>query len=61
VTQSLLDAYSVSWVRGDTAQGGTKLAKLETGISVNVPLFINTGDKLKIDTRSGAYLERASK
>jgi elongation factor P len=49
------------WVRGDTAQGGTKPAKLETGISVNVPLFINTGDKLKIDTRTGAYLERASK
>jgi elongation factor P len=49
------------WVRGDTAQGGTKPAKLETGISVNVPLFINTGDVLKIDTRSGAYLERAGK
>jgi elongation factor P len=49
------------WVRGDTAQGGTKPAKLETGISVSVPLFINTGDKLKIDTRTGAYLERASK
>ncbi len=50
-----------SWVRGDTAQGGTKPAKLETGISVNVPLFINTGDILKIDTRTGQYLERASK
>ncbi len=49
------------WVRGDTAQGGTKPAKLETGISVNVPLFINVGDVLKIDTRSGEYLERASK
>ena len=49
------------WVRGDTAQGGTKPAKLETGISVNVPLFINTGDVLKIDTRTGQYLERASK
>ena len=48
-------------VRGDTAQGGTKPAKLETGISVNVPLFINTGDVLKIDTRTGQYLERASK
>jgi elongation factor P len=45
--------------RGDTAQGGTKAAKLETGLIVQVPLFINTGDKLKIDTRSGAYLERA--
>jgi elongation factor P len=46
-------------VRGDTAQGGTKAAKMETGLIVQVPLFINTGDKLKIDTRSGAYLERA--
>jgi elongation factor P len=49
------------WVRGDTAQGGTKPAKLETGIQVNVPLFINVGDILKIDTRTGEYLERASK
>ncbi len=49
------------WVRGDTAQGGTKPAKLETGISVNVPLFVNAGDVLKIDTRTGDYLERASK
>jgi elongation factor P len=47
-------------LRGDTAQGGTKPAKLETGLVVNVPLFVNTGDKLKIDTRSGAYLERAN-
>ena len=46
-------------IRGDTAQGGTKAAKMETGLIVQVPLFINTGDKLKIDTRSGAYLERA--
>jgi len=50
-----------SWVRGDTAQGGTKPAKLETGISVNVPLFVNVGDVLKIDTRTGEYLERAGK
>ena len=50
-----------SWVRGDTAQGGTKPAKLETGISVNVPLFVNAGDVLKIDTRTGEYLERANK
>jgi elongation factor P len=49
------------WVKGDTAQGGTKPAKLETGISVNVPLFINVGDALKVDTRSGEYLERAGK
>jgi elongation factor P len=46
-------------LRGDTAQGGTKPARMETGLSVNVPLFVNTGDKIKVDTRSGAYLERA--
>src|SRR3990172_7717172 len=48
-------------VRGDTAQGGTKPATLETGITVNVPLFINVGDVLKVDTRTGQYLERAGK
>jgi elongation factor P len=48
-------------VRGDTAQGGTKPAKLETGIMVNVPLFVNPGDVIKVDTRSGEYLERAGK
>jgi elongation factor P len=46
-------------LRGDTAQGGTKPARLETGLTLNVPLFINTGDKVKVDTRSGQYLERA--
>ncbi|MCK5812548.1 MAG: elongation factor P [Clostridiales bacterium] len=45
--------------KGDTAQGATKLAKLETGTSVKVPLFINIGDKIRIDTRSGEYMERA--
>ena len=48
------------WVKGDTAQGGTKPAKLETGLTVNVPLFVNTGDKVKVDTRSGEYLERSN-
>jgi elongation factor P len=48
-------------MRGDTAQGGDKPAKLETGITVRVPLFIGVGDVLKIDTRSGEYLERVSK
>jgi elongation factor P len=46
-------------IKGDTASGSTKPATMETGLIVQVPLFINTGDKLKIDTRSGAYLERA--
>jgi elongation factor P len=45
--------------KGDTATGATKAAKLETGYSVNVPLFINVGDVLKVDTRSGDYLGRA--
>lgn len=46
-------------IRGDTATGGSKPAKLETGYVVQVPLFINVGDKLIIDTRSGAYVSRA--
>ena len=45
-------------VRGDTASGGTKPAVLETGASVQVPLFVETGNVLKIDTRSDAYVER---
>jgi elongation factor P len=48
------------WVKGDTAQGGTKPATMETGLVVQVPLFIGTGDMIKVDTRSGAYLERVS-
>ena len=46
-------------LKGDTATGGTKVAKLETGYSVRVPLFIQNGDKLIVDTRSGEYLSRA--
>lgn len=53
-------AQTDPWVKGDTAQGGTKPATLETGITVTVPLFINPGDALKIDTRSGEYLSRAT-
>ena len=47
-------------VKGDTATGGTKPATMETGITVQVPLFINAGDKIKVDTRSGQYVERAA-
>ena len=47
-------------LKGDTASGATKPATLETGLVVNVPLFINIGDTLKIDTRSGEYIERVS-
>ena len=46
-------------IRGDTATGGSKNAKLDTGYVVKVPLFINEGDVLRIDTRSGEYIERA--
>ena len=45
-------------LKGDTASGGTKPATLETGLVVSVPLFINVGDTLKIDTRSSDYIER---
>jgi elongation factor P len=46
-------------LKGDTAQGATKPATLETGSEVKVPLFINEGDILKIDTRTGEYVSRA--
>ena len=45
-------------VKGDTATGGTKPAKLETGLVVQVPLFLNVGDIIKVDTRSSSYIER---
>jgi len=45
--------------KGDTATAGTKPATLETGLVIQVPMFINTGDVLKVDTRTGEYLERA--
>lgn len=46
-------------VKGDTVSGGTKDATLETGAVIKVPLFINVGDSLKIDTRTGTYVSRA--
>jgi elongation factor P len=45
-------------VRGDTASGGSKPAELETGAVIQVPFFVNIGDKVKVDTRSDTYLER---
>ena len=45
--------------KGDTATGGTKPATLETGLVIQVPLFINEGDVIKVDTRTGVYLERS--
>ena len=45
--------------KGDTATGGTKPATLETGLVIQVPLFVNSGDLIRVDTRSASYLERA--
>jgi elongation factor P len=45
-------------VRGDTATNVTKQATVETGYTVNVPLFVNEGDRIRIDTRTGEYMER---
>jgi len=46
-------------VQGDRSTGGTKPATLETGAQVQVPLFISTGEKVRVDTRTGEYLSRA--
>jgi elongation factor P len=47
-------------VRGDTATGATKPATLETGAVIQVPLFLKEGDRIKVDTRTGEYIERVS-
>jgi len=47
-------------LQGDRSSAGTKPATMETGAQINVPLFINTGDKLKVDTRDGSYLGRVN-
>lgn len=51
---------STPGLKGDTASGATKPVTLETGLVVNVPLFIEQGDLIRVDTRSGEYIERAS-
>ncbi len=48
-------------VRGDTAQGGTKPAKLETGAVVQVPLFLNEGEVIRVDRREDKYIERVNR
>jgi len=48
-------------IKGNTAQGGTKLVTLETGAAINAPLFINEGDILRINTDTGEYVERVQK
>lgn len=50
--------YAEPGVKGNTATNATKSATVETGATINVPLFINEGDKVKIDTASGSYMER---
>jgi elongation factor P len=49
---------TVPGVKGNTAQGGSKPATMESGLVVQVPLFVNEGDAVKIDTRDGKYIER---
>lgn len=57
-TVELAVAETTPDFRGDTVTGGTKPAILETGMTVQVPLFVGVGDRVRIDTRSGKYLER---
>ncbi len=59
-TVDLKVVETIPGVKGDTATGGNKPAKLETGISVNVPLFINEGDTVKVNTETGLYMTRVS-
>jgi elongation factor P len=51
--------YTEPGFKGDTATGGTKPATVETGVNVDVPIFVNVGDRIKVDTRTGRYIERA--
>ena len=51
--------YTEPGFKGDTATGGTKPATLETGLVVHVPLFVSTGDMIRVNTTTGAYVERA--
>ena len=57
-TVDLVVSESEPGYKGDTAQGATKNAKLETGLNVQVPLFIDVGDTIKVDTRTKEYLSR---
>jgi elongation factor P len=58
-TVELAIAQTDPGLKGDTAAGGTKPAKLQTGKVVQVPLFLNEGERIRIDTRTGQYIERA--
>ncbi|QNE16680.1 elongation factor P [Kribbella qitaiheensis] len=56
----LLVEYTEPGLQGDRSTGGTKPAKLETGFTIQVPLFLTTGEKVKVDTRTGDYLGRVT-
>ncbi len=58
LTVELEIAEAEPGVRGDTVSGVTKPARLETGATVHVPLFVNQGDRVRVDTRTGSYVER---
>lgn len=58
VSVNLEVAYTEPGLKGDTATNATKPAKLETGAEIRVPLFINEGEIIKVDTRNGSYMER---
>jgi len=60
VTMELVVQHTDPGLQGDRSTGGTKPATLETGAEIQVPLFITTGEKLKVDTRDGRYLGRVS-
>jgi elongation factor P len=60
VTVVLVVTETSPGVRGDTATGGGKPATLNSGAVINVPLFVNEGDKIKVNTESGTYVERAT-
>ncbi len=59
-TVTLKVKETIPGVKGDTATGGSKPATLETGMTVNVPLFINEGDRVKVNTETGEYMERVN-
>jgi elongation factor P len=59
-TVELVVSHTDPGLQGDRSTGGTKPATLETGAEIHVPLFLNTGDKVKVDTRDGRYLGRVN-
>jgi len=56
----LVIEYTEPGLQGDRSTGGTKPAKLETGAEISVPLFLNVGEKIKVDTRDGSYISRVN-